>query len=84
MRRRARAVLRPARTRYVIEHECRGRESAGLFLRILLEAPREAACVIDAGRSRGSADQSGSPRRTAASVSVTSSPSNARLPVSIS
>ena len=39
---------------------------------------------IDAGTSAGSAAQSGSPRSTAASVSLTSSPSNARLPVSIS
>ena len=37
-----------------------------------------------AGRSDGSAFQSGSLLSTAASVSETSSPSNARLPVSIS
>jgi hypothetical protein len=39
---------------------------------------------IGGGTLDGSALQSGSPRNTAASVSLTSSPSNARLPVSIS
>ena len=43
-----------------------------------------AACECRAARRRGSAFQSGSARSTAASVSETSSPSNTRLPVSIS
>ncbi len=45
---------------------------------------RRSSRRIDAGVSAGSAAQSGSPRTTAASVSVTLSPANVALPVNIS
>ena len=52
---------------------------ARFFSRQPWRSTRTAAGTVD-----GSAFQSGSPRSTAASVSLTSSPSNARRPVSIS
>ena len=67
-----------------LELESRVADRAQSTLRILLEAAPEHTCQADGGRSAGSAFQSTSSLSTAASVIDTSSPWNARLPVSIS
>ena len=75
---------RPCRRAQILEHDARFADVAQPPRGVAIETARQQLAQATAASTAGSRDQSTSARSTAASVSATSSPLNARSPDSIS